>query len=242
MPLLLICCKSLPPATIKSIPIYDYAKANEELVNKAMETYYSCCGKSLCGGCRYTIHKTSNNDEKCPFCNSDRVNKTREEKIEEIMKRVEVNDAFSIYMLGNHYYNGVGFQQDHTKAMDLYARAAELGYSKAHNRLSSFYHKGGDMKKAKFHLEAAAMAGHEGARYNLGNLEAKSGNMERAIKHWTIGASTGCYRAIDDLRIFFEHGLVDREYIDSILTAYNNSCIEMRSEARGEYIDAGRTD
>jgi hypothetical protein len=27
------------------------------------------------------------------------------------------------------------------------------------------------MKKAKFHLEAAAMAGHEGARSNIGHLE-----------------------------------------------------------------------
>ena len=30
--------------------------------------------------------------------------------------------------------------------------------------------------------------------------------------------------------------LVDRESIDSLLTAYNNSCAEMRSEARDAFI------
>ena len=39
-----------------------------------------------------------------------------------------------------------------------------------------------DMKKAKFQYEAAAMAGHEGARCNLGTMEAQSGNMGRAVK------------------------------------------------------------
>ena len=43
--------------------------------------------------------------------------------------------------------------------MDLYARAAELGCSKAHSNLADIYHEGGDLKKAKFHNVAAAMAG-----------------------------------------------------------------------------------
>ena len=49
------------------------------------------------------------------------------------------------------------------------------------------------MKKAKFHYEAAAIAGHEAARYNLGYMENKSGNMERAVKHWMIAASAENY-------------------------------------------------
>jgi hypothetical protein len=40
------------------------------------------------------------------------------------------------------------------------------------------YLEGGDMKKAKFHLEAAAMAGHEVARCNLGSMENELGNIE----------------------------------------------------------------
>ena len=88
------------------------------------------------------------------------------------------------------------------------------------------------MKKAKFHFEAAAMAGHETARFNIGLMECESGNMERDIKHWTIAASAEQYYA----RTFFEQGVVSRESIDSILSAYNKSCAEMRSEARDAII------
>ena len=80
------------------------------------------------------------------------------------------------------------------------------------------------------------MAGHEMARFDLGIIELKSSNMERAMKHCTISASNGSYRAMHALRTFFEQGLVSRESIDSTLATYNNSCAEMRSEARDVYI------
>jgi TPR repeat protein len=91
------------------------------------------------------------------------------------------------------------------------------------------------LKNAKFHYEAAAISGHEESRYNLGIMEAYSGNMERAIKHWKISASAGHYYAMNELRILFERGSVNRETIDSTLAAYNNSCVQMRSEARDAY-------
>ena len=40
------------------------------------------------------------------------------------------------------------------------------------------------------------------------------------------------------LRIAFEKGQLSRESIDSVLTAYNSSCVEMRSEARDASIRA----
>jgi len=158
---------------------------------------------------------------------------------DEIMKRVEANDPASIYFLANSYHNGLnGYQQDLTKAMELYARATDLGFNKAHSLLGNIYHEGGDLKKAKFHFGAAAMAGHEFARYNLGILEAKSGKMEQAVKHWTIAASAGDYDAMHELRLSFEEGSVSKESINSTLAAYNNSCVEMRSEARDACIRA----
>jgi TPR repeat protein len=228
----LISCVTLPPATVFSVPIYDFAKANEVLAKRDMEIYYSCCGKSICEGCLYSF-QCSGNEKKCPFCNSNQENKTGEERVEELMKRVEANDATSIFLLANSYDYGLnGVQQDQTKAMELYTRAAELGYSRAHSHLADIYDKGGNLKKAKFHYEAAAMAGNEIARHNLGIMEKKSGNMERAMKHWTIAASAGDYHAMYKLITLFKNGLVNRESIDSILTAYNSSCAEMRSEAR----------
>ena len=132
MPISLICCISLPPATISSVPIDEFAKANKGLAKKVLEVYYPCCGKSVCLGCIHSFRE-SGNDDKCPFCNSDRAGKTDEEDGEEIMKRVEANDAASIFVLAIQYHHGrLGFQQDHTKAIELFTKSAELGYSKAH--------------------------------------------------------------------------------------------------------------
>jgi TPR repeat protein len=156
-----------------------------------------------------------------------------------MMKRVEANDPASIFVLANYYEHGFnGIQQDRAKAITLYAKSAELGFSQAHSSLGNIYHEGGNMKKAKFHCEAAAMAGSEVARHNIGCMEGNSGNMERARKHWTIGASTGCYDAMNQLRILFEKDAVSRESIDSTLAAYNNSCAEFRSEARDARIQS----
>jgi len=47
-----------------------------------------------------------------------------------------------------------------------------------------------------------------------------------------IAASSGHYNAMFQLKTCFEEGFVSRESINSTLTAYNNSCAEMRSKAR----------
>jgi TPR repeat protein len=117
--------------------------------------------------------------------------------------------------------------------MELYARAAKLGSSKAHCFLADIYHSGGDFKTT---LAAAAMAGCEVSRFNLGVMEANAGNKERAIKHFRIAASAGCFRAMSTLLIVFKQGHVNRDAIDALLTAYNNSCAEMRSKARDLFI------
>ena len=228
----IINCVSLPDATISSMP-----KANVELAKKEMAHYYSCWGKRICKGCVYSFTQ-SGNIGKCHFCNADRASKTNEEVVEDVMKRVEANDVASINLLADTYYKGLnGVQQDRTSAMELYVRAADLGNTKAHGSLSDIYHEGGGLKKAKFHCEAAAMAGHEGARCNLGTMEAQSGNIGPAVKHWMIAASCGNYKAMQNLLIAFNQGSTSRATIDSTLTAYNTSCVEMRSEARDAYIN-----
>jgi TPR repeat protein len=197
-----------------------------------MEKYYECCGKSICVGCIHSF-AVSGNYEKCPFCKAVRIGKTDNERVEELMKRVAVNDAGATCLLGSYYREGIrGVQQDYTRAMELYARAADLGYSQAHYNLAVNHQRWGDLKKALSHYEAAAMAGHEVARYNLGYIEAQSGNMERAFKHWMIAASAGDYSAMRNILVAFNHGSISRNAIDSTLTAYNTSCAEMRSEAR----------
>ena len=120
MPAKLISCISLPSATLSSVPINNFAIANVELYKREMGQYYPCCGKSICSGCVHSFHGSGDNVKR-PFCNSDQGSKNDEEQVEQIMKRVEVNDAGAIYMLAHNYYLGLqGLQQDRTKAIDIY--------------------------------------------------------------------------------------------------------------------------
>jgi hypothetical protein len=236
MPKEMVCCASLPPATISSVPIYDFVhkEANDELANVGMAIYYSCCGKSICGGCVHSFAQ-SGNMELCPFCKSERTGKIDDEFIEELTKRVEANDAGSMAVLANQISNGGrGLQQDRAKALALYVRAADLGSNDAHYHLGILYKE--DSKKAKFHYEAAAMAGHEAARCTLGTIELNSGNVVQAVKHWMIAASAGEYRAMHFLLEALKRGYVSRDTINSSLEAYNNACAEMRSKARDAFI------
>jgi lipopolysaccharide biosynthesis regulator YciM len=93
-----------------------------------------------------------------------------------------------------------------------------------------------DLKKAKIHYEAAAMAGQEVARCTLGTIELNSGNVVQAVKHWMIAASAGEYRAMHFLLEALKRGYVSRDTINSSLEAYNNACAEMRSKARDAFI------
>ena len=232
-----ISCVSLPPATISSVPIKDFVNEHEELATHNMEYYYSCCGKSICGGCAYSFRESENN-RSCPFCKTDRIGKTDKERVKQMMKRVEANDAGAIYALGSNYFHGkLGLHQDRDKAMELWKQAAKMGFSKAHFALGTEFYDGGDLKKAKFHYEEAAMAGHEDARFNLGIIEGRSGNVERGFKHWIIAASAGDCNAMYNLQQAFEKGYsVSEETINSTLAAYNTSCAEMRSETRDIFI------
>jgi tetratricopeptide (TPR) repeat protein len=234
MPNELICCWSLPPATITSgVPIYKAVRRNLDLASKTTKNHYTCCGKTICEGCLYSFNE-SGNIGTCPFCKSEIAGKTNEEHIKELMKRVKAKDANATCHLANHYYFGImGLQQDRDKAIDLWKQAAKLGSGKAHCCLGNEYSQMRDLKKAKLYYEPAAMAGIDQARYQCGYIESELGNVERALKHWKIGASSGEYNSMHFMIMYHKMWRkVSKDEIDSTLEAYNNSCAEMRSEAR----------
>jgi hypothetical protein len=74
--------------------------------------------------------------------------------LQEIMKQAEANDAASIFLLANDYYQGIGgLQQNHTKAMELYISAAYFGCCKIslyHFLLKSSWTIGTSRNKEKF--------------------------------------------------------------------------------------------
>ena len=68
------------------------------------------------------------------------------------------------------------------------------------------------------------------------NFEAKLLLASRALKHWTIAESAGHYNAMHQLLVALKKSMVGTDAIDATLTAYKNSCAEMRSKARDAFI------
>ena len=77
----------------------------------------------------------SGNAENCPYCRARRTGKTNEEKAEELMKWVAVNDAGGISARVQFIEGVLGLTQDQEKAKQLWKQAAKLGSSQAHYHL-----------------------------------------------------------------------------------------------------------
>jgi hypothetical protein len=170
----------------------------------------TCCSKMICGGCIYANairEREQKIEHKCPFCRHPKP-KSQEEGDRNRMKRVEANDPVALREVGKRRYNG----GDHKSAFEYSSKAAELGDVAAHYNLSVMYHKGGgvekDEKKKVYHLEVAAIGGHDFARYYLGAIEHENGNHERAVKHFIIAAKLGDDDSLDALKGGFKVGLV----------------------------------
>jgi len=160
--------------------------------------YQSCCGKLICSGCIYApVYDNQGNEvdnKKCPFCRVP--TPTKEEMNSRIKKRIDAGDAIAIFNHGGYYRDGKnGLKQDYKKALELCYRAAELGYAKAYNNIGYAYDVGRgveiDNKKANHYYELSAMMGCVEARFNLGEMEEKSGNLERALKHYMLAVKDG---------------------------------------------------
>jgi len=199
--------------------------------------YQVCCGKTVCAGCTYGSVAASNFN--CPFCREPAYED--EGMIERIKLRVAANDAEALHQLGCYYLVGShGLPEDLNKAIELYFRAMELGSIDARVLLAKGYLEGRgvlgkDKKKAKYHLEIAAMAGNEDARYGLGLLENESGNVNRAMKHWTIAATAGHDPSIAQIKKGFQRGHVIKDDYKKALLAYQAYVEETKSENRDKY-------
>jgi len=165
--------------------------------------YNDCCGKRICSGCIHApLYDDQGNEvdnQKCPFCRTP-TPYTDEEVITRLIKRADANDPLAVHQLGVCYCRGLyELPKDIIKALELWHRAAELGYPQAYCGIGVVYEFGlgvevgvdVDKKKAKHYYELGAMGGCEMARHNLGNIEARAGNMSRALKHWMIAVRSG---------------------------------------------------
>ena len=201
--------------------------------------YMSCCGKTICSGCMHApVYDDQGNEvdnEKCPFCRTPWPE--AEELIERDKERMEKGDVQAIYNVGCDYFHGGGdVPQDHTKGLELFHRAAELGYAKAYTNIGSSYKIGQgvqvDKKKAMHYYERAAMGGNVLARHNLGNDEMREGNMDRALKHFMIAVRSGHDDSLNNVKVLFSNGHATKDDYTKALQSYQEYLGEIRSPQR----------
>ena len=198
--------------------------------------YSSCCGKEICSACVLEVAIRDQHEQKCAFCRTPAA-KLDEENIKRLKKRIEAGDANAMFNLGVCYSNGsFGMPQNHDKALELYHRAGELGYSAAHNNIGNAYHFGEvverDEKKADHYHELAAMQGDEYSRHNLGNSEFRAGNWDRAIKHYTISAEVGYNGSVKMIQKLYTDGDATKEDYSKALRTYQTYLDEIKSKQR----------
>lgn len=205
--------------------------------------YMSCCGKVLCKGCIYApVYDDKGNRlaDTCPFCRTPGPF-SDEEMIEMNDKRIKLNDANAIYTRGCLYANGSeGFPQDMDKALELWHRAAELGFTSAYYGIGIAYKNGRgvemDEKKAKHYWELAAMGGNVDARHFLGHMEVEAGNIERALRHYMIAVRGGFDGSVNFVRMLYSNGDATKDDYTKALLARQAYLDEIKSGQRDKAV------
>ena len=200
--------------------------------------YKQCCGKIICCGCIHAVEKADGGIGLCPFC---RVPSPSSDKIiiEQLLKRVNAGDALAIHTLGGMYNLGMyGFNQNYTKALELWHKAADIGCAKSYHDAGVAYYNGKgvekDEMKGEYYMELAAIRGNTEARHNLGSIEHNVGDMKRAIKHLLIAVGHGQNKALKNIQMFYSQGKVTKDEYAKALRAYQEYVKEIRSPQRDE--------
>jgi len=201
--------------------------------------YMSCCGKLVCSGCDFAPlfdHQGNKVARKsCPFCRVPR-STTPHEYIERYKIRVEAGDPIAMNKLGRCYlYEMFGLARDYTKALELYHRAAELGYAKACTSIGHAYNTGRGMevdnKKARHYYELGAMGGDVKARWHLGAMEYR---VDRALKHYLIAVRDGDDDSLKCIKRLYSDGHVPKYEYTKALRLHQEYLDEIKSTRRDE--------
>jgi len=202
--------------------------------------YYACCGKVICCGCVHApVYDDRGNeidDQRCPFCRSLRTS-SDEELNEMEKKRIQADDDIALFNIGVYYRDGrYGFPQDYTKALELWHRAAELGHAAAYRNIGVAYETGRgvevDKKKSEYYHELAAIKGDAGARFSLGCHEVCAGNIDRALKHYTIAVRGGYSESLEVIKDLYKKGHATKDDYAKALQSYQAYLAEIKSPQR----------
>jgi hypothetical protein len=198
-------------------------------------TFHSCCGKLICNGCQHAMEERKGGDL-CAFCRT--LNpESNEKEVERTRKQMEKGNAYAFAYFAGFYADGThSVPQDLAKANELDLEAGELGCADAYHNLANAYRVGSgvevDKKKAKHYYELAAINGSVSARYNLGMIEGRDGNHQRAYKHYILAARAGSEKDLGKVKVGFMNGIVTKDGYAHALRGYQNWQAEVTSEAR----------
>jgi tetratricopeptide (TPR) repeat protein len=201
----------------------------------------ACCSKIICIGCNHANQKQQwerSLKSTCPFCRHPAPTSQAEAGMIE-KNRIEANDPVAMCQMGKLRYEEGNFKS----AVEYFSKAAEMDNVEAHYGLSVMYREGHgfekDKKKEVYHLEQAAIGGHDLARHNLGCDEEDNGRHERAVKHYIIGANLGNDRSLVALKDYFTRGLLSKEDFATALRAHQAAIDATKSPQRmvgGEFV------
>jgi len=220
------------PICMRVLPIY-----------KPLQSYYTCCGKTLCGGCDFQHQMKSGEWPTCAFCRTT-LPKSDEEKLARLSKRVERKDPQGLMRVAMNYgYGELGLPVDQAKCIDLLRQSAGLGFPSAQYQLGNF-HRLGKMglqqneEEALRYFKEASEGGHLLSLHNLGCMEEdENGDHVAAMRHWQLSASGGSITSTGILITCFEDGLLQHSDLAESLQAMYRSRNEMRSEDRDMFVE-----
>ena len=193
-----------------------------------------CCSKTICNGCNYANQKREIEErlrKSCPFCRTP-APKSLLEDDKNRMKRIEANDPIALRQVGSQHRE----EGNDKGAVEYWAKAAELGDVVAHYQISCMYGNGEgvekDEKKEMYHLEKAAIGGHPKARRRLGVLELANVRIDRAAKHYIIGANLGDDYLLERVKNMYRAGFVSKDDFAATLRAHHAAVDAMKSPQR----------
>jgi hypothetical protein len=205
-------------------------------LDRKKSTIHTCCSQRICLGCGradYLRQMRGGLEHKCPFCREPIV-KSAEEMNKNEMERVKADDPVALCLMSKKCRD----EGDYEGAFVYSKKAAELGEAAAHYDLSHFYAEGlgveTDMKKVIYHLEEAAIGGHDLARYNLGAYDWNAGRYDRAVKHYIIAANLGDDIALERVEEGFQRGLVSKDDYAAALRGHQAAVDATKSQQREE--------
>ena len=115
-----------------------------------------------------------------------------------------------LYRLAKCYLKGRGVAQDHTKALGLLTRSADLGHPNGLNRLGELHDHDLDAKRAASCFARAADEGLAKAQFNIGVCFDQGDGVEqdhaKARRYSTLAAAQGYHKANMNLAFALLHG------------------------------------